>query len=186
MSAWRHPRLSCGAFPRENDSPAPRLRALTAFPRRERVVYPDGNRDAVAALSALLAPDVQLTAPDVQVLPADASPALEAALWAVRTPRGNRDLQRGRQKVRVKPPPINPCQRAGRTRPARDDRARLRRARRRLRRGLRAAPAARLRVRRRLRASGPRSDAGLRDPTPPTRVDAGDRLRAPSTRRPPR
>ena len=75
MSAWRHPRLSCGAFPRENDSPAPRLRALTAFPRRERVVYPDGNRDAVAALSALLAPDVQLTSPDVRVLPADASPA---------------------------------------------------------------------------------------------------------------
>ena len=100
MSAWRHPRLSCGAFPRENDSPAPRLRALTAFPRRERVVYPDGNRDAVAALSALLAPDVQLTAPDVQVLPADASPALEAALWAVCTPRGNRDLQRALDNLR--------------------------------------------------------------------------------------
>ena len=92
MSAWRHPRLSCGAFPRENDSPAPRLRALTAFPRRERVVYPDGNPDAVTALSALLAPDTQLTAPDVQVLPADASPALEAALWAASPPRGNRDL----------------------------------------------------------------------------------------------
>ena len=118
MSAWRHPRLSCGAFPRENDSPAPRLRALTAFPRRERVVYPDGNRDAVAALSALLAPDVQLTAPDVQVLPADASPALEAALWAASAPRGNRDLQRGRQKVRVKPPPIDmPTRRSSTRRP---------------------------------------------------------------------
>ena len=61
--------------------------------RRECVVYPDGNSDAVAALSALLAPDTQLTAPDVQVLPADASPALEAALWAASPPRGNRDLQ---------------------------------------------------------------------------------------------
>ena len=60
--------------------------------RRECVVYPDGNSDAVAALSALLAPDTQLTAPDVQVLPADASPALEAALWAASPPRGNRDL----------------------------------------------------------------------------------------------
>ena len=96
----------------------------------------------MAALSAFLAPDPQLTAPDVQVLPADASPALEAALWAASAPRGNRDLQRGRQKVRsrIKPPPINTCQRAGRARAARDDRARLRRARRRLRRGLRAAP----------------------------------------------
>ena len=103
MSAWRHPRLSCGAFPRENDSPAPRLRALTAFPRRERVVYPDGNRDAVAALSALLAPDVQLTAPDVQVLPADASPALEAALWAEYSGE-NRDLQRWVDEVRSTAP----------------------------------------------------------------------------------
>lgn len=76
-------------------------RVVHAAPaRRECVVYPDGNSDAVAALSAFLAPDPQLTAPDVQVLPADASPALEAALWAASAPRGNRDLQRGRQKVR--------------------------------------------------------------------------------------
>ncbi len=69
-------------------------RVVHAAPaRRECVVYPDGNSDAVAALSALLAPDVQLTAPDVQVLPADASPALEAALWAASAPRGNGDLQ---------------------------------------------------------------------------------------------
>ena len=53
MPAWLHP-SPCGAFPRENDSPAPRLRALRAFPRRERVVYPDGHGDAVAALSAFL------------------------------------------------------------------------------------------------------------------------------------
>ena len=142
MSAWRHPQCS-GALVRENDSPRSRRRVHAAPARRERVVYPgDGNCDAVAALSALIAPDHQLTAPDVQVLPADASPALEAALWAASAPRGNRDLQRGRQKVRsrIKPPPINTCQRAGRARAARDDRARLRRARRRLRRGLRAAP----------------------------------------------
>jgi len=60
------------------------------------VVYPDGHGDAVAALSALIAPDHQLTAPDVRVLPADASPALEAALWAASAPSGNRDLQRSR------------------------------------------------------------------------------------------
>ena len=52
----------------------------------------------MAALSAFLAPDPQLTAPDVQVLPADASPALEAALWAASAPRGNRDLQPGVDK----------------------------------------------------------------------------------------
>ena len=78
--------------PRKRLSGAPRTRADRFFAHRERVVYPDGNSDAVAALSALLAPDTQLTAPDVQVLPADASPALEAALWAASPPRGNRDL----------------------------------------------------------------------------------------------
>ncbi len=128
--------------PRKRLSGAPRTRADRFFAHRERVVYPDGNCDAVAALSALIAPDHQLTAPDVRVLPADASPALEAALWAVRTPRGNRDLQRA----------VDKSQRAGRARAARRHRDRLRRARRRRRRGLRAAPAARLRVRRRLRA----------------------------------
>ena len=92
MSVWRHPWPS-GAFARENDSPRPWERVHTAPTRRECVVYPDGNSDAVAALSALLAPDTQLTAPDVQVLPTDASPALEAALWAASPPRGNRDLQ---------------------------------------------------------------------------------------------
>ena len=59
--------------------------------RRETSVYTD---EASSSLLAFTGHEAPAGGPAVRVLPADASPALEAALWAVRTPRGNRDLQR--------------------------------------------------------------------------------------------
>ena len=58
--------------------------------RRETSVY---SNEASSSLLAFTGHEAPAAGPDVRILPTDASPALEAALWAVRTPRGNRDLQ---------------------------------------------------------------------------------------------
>ena len=58
--------------------------------RRERSVYTD---EAASSLLAFTGHEAPAEGQAVKVLAADASPALEAALWAVSAPRGNRDLQ---------------------------------------------------------------------------------------------
>ena len=54
--------------------------------RRETSVYSD---EASSSLLAFTGHEAPAEGQDVKVLAADASPALEAALWAVSAPRGN-------------------------------------------------------------------------------------------------
>ena len=57
--------------------------------RRETSVYTDEASSSLLPFTGHEAPAAGL---DRRILAADASPALEAALWAVRAPRENRDL----------------------------------------------------------------------------------------------
>ena len=70
-------------------APDPRLAARRVNrprARREAGVYSDEASSTLLAFTGLEAP---AAGPAVKVLAADASPALEAALWAVSAPRGN-------------------------------------------------------------------------------------------------
>ena len=65
---------------------SPRVVANRPPARRETSVYTD---EAASSLLAFTGHEAPAEGQDVKVLAADASPALEAALWAVSAPRGN-------------------------------------------------------------------------------------------------
>ena len=84
--------------PRVSDPKFAERRVNRPRARRETSVYTD---EASSSLLAFTGHEAPAGGPAVRVLPADASPALEAALWAVRAPRGNRDLQHAVDESRI-------------------------------------------------------------------------------------
>ena len=84
--------------PRVSDPKFAERRVNRPRARRETSVYTD---EASSSLLAFTGHEAPAEGQDVKVLAADASPALEAALWAVRAPRGNRDLQHAVDESRI-------------------------------------------------------------------------------------
>ena len=82
--------------PRVSDPKFAERRVNRPRARRETSVY---SNEASSSLLAFTGHEAPAGGPAVRVLPADASPALEAALWAASAPRGNRDLQRRGPRV---------------------------------------------------------------------------------------